>query len=47
MLARLVVDTPELTERVAGIGIKDARRICTARNLAPGKRIVFAACGVT
>ena len=47
MLARLVVNTPELEERVAKMGIKDAKRIYTARDLAPGRKIIFAACGVT
>ena len=47
MLARLVVDTPELAERVRSMGINDPRRIYSARDLAPGKRIVFAAAGVT
>jgi len=47
MLARLIVNTPELEERVAGMGIRDPKRIYTARDLAPGKKIIFAACGVT
>ena len=47
MVARLVVDTPELEERVRGMGIGDPRRVYTARDLAPGRKIVFAACGVT
>jgi fructose-1,6-bisphosphatase II len=47
MVARLVVDTPELEERVERMGIKDPKRIYTARDLAPGKQIIFAACGVT
>ena len=47
MVARLVVDTPELKERVAGMGIKDPRRIYTAGDLAPGNQITFVACGVT
>ena len=47
MVARLVVDTPELEERVANMGIRDAKRIYTAYDLAPGNQIVFAACGVT
>ncbi len=47
MLARLVVNTPELEERVAAMGIRDSKRIYTARDLAPGKKIIFAACGVT
>lgn len=47
MVGRLVVNTPELEERVARMGIKDAKRIYTANDLAPGKQIIFAACGVT
>jgi fructose-1,6-bisphosphatase class II len=47
MVGRLVVDTPELEERIAGMGIRDPRRVYSARELAPGRNIVFAACGVT
>jgi len=47
MLGRLVVNTPELAERVARMGITDPQRVYTARDLAPGKKIIFAACGVT
>jgi fructose-1,6-bisphosphatase class II len=47
MLGRLIVNTPELEERVASMGIRDPHRIYSARDLAPGKKIIFAACGVT
>jgi fructose-1,6-bisphosphatase class II len=47
MLARLVVNSSELEERVARMGINDPKRVYTARDLAPGKKIIFAACGVT
>lgn len=47
MVGRLVIDTPELRERIEQMGITDARRIYTARDLAPGHRLIFAACGVT
>ena len=47
ILARLVVDKPELRERVQSMGIKDPDAIYTARELAPGKSILFAATGVT
>ena len=47
MVARLVVNTPELEERVARMGIRDPKRVYTARDLAPGKHIIFAASGVT
>lgn len=47
MLGRLVVDNPELEDRVDKMGIKDKHRIYTAEELAPGKQIIFAATGVT
>jgi fructose-1,6-bisphosphatase class II len=47
MVGRLVVDTPELLERVDRMGIRDPRRVYTACDLAPGKELIFAACGVT
>lgn len=47
MVARLVVNTPELEDRVARMGIKDPKRVYTAKDLAPGQQIIFAACGVT
>ena len=47
MVARLVVNTPELEARVEKMGIRDPKRIYTARDLAPGNQIIFAACGVT
>ncbi len=47
MVARLLVNTPELEARVEKMGIKDKKRVYTAADLAPGKQIVFAACGVT
>src|SRR5438105_9551955 len=47
ILARLVVDTPELEKRVARMGIKDKNKIYTAEDLAPGKQMIFAATGVT
>src|SRR5260221_5667900 len=47
ILARLVIDTPELEARVEKMGIKDKKKIYTAKDLAPGKHIVFAATGVT
>ncbi len=45
--ARLVVDKPELEERIAKMGIKDKKKIYQAEDLAPGKQIIFAATGVT
>jgi fructose-1,6-bisphosphatase II len=47
MVARLEVNTPELEARVEKMGIRDPRRIYTARDLAPGEQIIFAASGVT
>jgi len=47
ILARLVVDTPQLEERIAKMGIKDKRRVYSAKDLAPGSHIIFAATGVT
>jgi fructose-1,6-bisphosphatase II len=45
--ARLVIDKPELEERIAKMGIRDKKKIYTAEDLAPGKHIIFAATGVT
>lgn len=47
ILARLVLDTPELRERAAAMGIRDRNRIYTTQDLATGKHIIFAATGVT
>ena len=47
ILARLVVDTPEKAERLAKMGVKDGKRIYDTEELAPGRRIIFAATGVT
>jgi fructose-1,6-bisphosphatase II len=47
MLGRLVVNKPELEERVARMGIKDPKRIYEAEDLAPGQQLIFAATGVT
>jgi fructose-1,6-bisphosphatase II len=47
IIARLVVNKPEHEERVAKMGIKDAKRIYDTEDLAPGKHIIFACTGVT
>jgi fructose-1,6-bisphosphatase class II len=47
MLGRLVIDKPELEERVARMGIRDKKKIYRAEDLAPGNQIIFAATGVT
>ena len=47
MLGRLVINKPELEERIARMGIKDKGRIYEAQDLAPGSQMIFAATGVT
>jgi len=47
ILARLVVSKPEHEERCRTMGITDFRKVYRARDLAPGRRIIFAATGVT
>jgi len=47
ILARLVASKPEHYERLAQMGIKDAKRIYDTEDLAPGKKIIFACTGVT
>jgi fructose-1,6-bisphosphatase class II len=47
IFARLVIRTPEDAARCRAMGIADLERVYTARDLAPGESIVFAAAGVT
>jgi fructose-1,6-bisphosphatase II len=47
ILARLVVSKPEHEQRLAQMGIKDAKRVYDTEDLAPGKKIIFACTGVT
>jgi len=47
MLGRLVINKPELEERITRMGIKDKNRIYEAQDLAPGNQMIFAATGVT
>ena len=47
IFARLVINTPEHEERCRTMGIKDFKRVYRSKDLAPGKRIIFAATGVT
>src|SRR2546426_7978016 len=47
MLGRLVINKPELEERITRMGIKDKNKIYEAEDLAPGKQLIFAATGVT
>jgi fructose-1,6-bisphosphatase class II len=47
IFGRLMVATPEHEARCRTMGITDFRRVYTSKDLAPGKRIIFAATGVT
>jgi fructose-1,6-bisphosphatase II len=47
MLGRLVINKPELEERISRMGIKDKGRIYEAQDLAPCNQMIFAATGVT
>jgi fructose-1,6-bisphosphatase class II len=47
ILGRLVVKDEAQKERMQGMGIRDVDRIYSTPDLAPGKHLVFAACGVT
>jgi len=47
MQGRLVINKPELRERITRMGIRDCGKIYNAEELAPGKQMIFAATGVT
>jgi fructose-1,6-bisphosphatase class II len=47
IFARLVVRKPEDEQRCRAMGIADAKRIYTSKDLASGENIIFAATGVT
>jgi fructose-1,6-bisphosphatase/sedoheptulose 1,7-bisphosphatase-like protein len=47
ILARLVINTPELEERIKKMGIADKNKVYNSKELAPGDHLVFAATGVT
>jgi len=47
ILGRLVVRDEAQKERMQSMGIHDVNRTYTTRELAPGRDLVFAACGVT
>jgi fructose-1,6-bisphosphatase class II len=47
IFARLVVSKPEHEERCRAMGITDVKKVYSAKDLAPGKNIIFAATGVT
>lgn len=42
-----VADDSEVIDRMKAMGIKDPKQVYTTTDLAPGKKIIFAACGVT
>jgi len=45
--AKLVIARPEQEKRLRDMGIDDLDRVYMTEDLAPGKNIIFAACGVT
>jgi fructose-1,6-bisphosphatase class II len=47
ILGRLVVKDEVQNERMQAMGIRDPHKIYSTRELAPGRNLVFAACGVT
>src|SRR5712664_1400301 len=47
ILARLVPTKAQDNERLAKMGVKDPKRIYDTEDLAPGKKMIFACCGVT
>src|SRR5271157_2515375 len=47
ILGRLVVKNDQQRERMQAMGIRDVNRVYSTADLAPGRHLVFAACGVT
>jgi len=47
MQARLVVARPDQEKRLRDMGLGDLRQVYQTEDLAPGRKIIFAACGVT
>jgi fructose-1,6-bisphosphatase II len=47
ILARLVIKDGAQAERLQSMGIRDHKKVYTTEELAPGKKIIFAATGVT
>ena len=47
ILGRLVVARPDQERRLKDMGVEDLKRIYRTEDLAPGKRMIFAASGVT
>ena len=45
--ARLVVAKPDQEKRLKDMGVEDLKKVYTTEELAPGDRMIFAACGVT
>jgi fructose-1,6-bisphosphatase II len=45
--ARLIIARPEQEARLKDMGISDLKRVYMTEDLAPGKSVIFAACGVT
>src|SRR5207244_2649988 len=45
MLGRLVINKPELEERIARMGIRDKNRVYRAEDLAPGHKMIFGGTG--
>ena len=43
----MVIKTPEDEKRLRDMGVTDLRKIYRSKDLAPGKRVIFAATGVT
>ena len=47
MQARLVIARPDQEKRLKDMGVDDIKKVYSTEELAPGKKIIFAACGVT
>ena len=47
ILGRLVVKDEQQAERMQAMGIRDHHKVYTTKELAPGRNLLFAACGVT
>jgi fructose-1,6-bisphosphatase class II len=47
ILGRLVVKDGQQAERMQAMGIHDPKKVYTTKELAPGRDLLFAACGVT
>jgi len=47
MQGRLVAARPDHERRLKDMGIDDVKRVYQTEDLAPGRKLIFAACGVT